>query len=249
MSVVVSGSRRRFEARRRRRRWRSVQPVVLLAVVALVAGVAVWTVWFSSLLSVRRVTVVGSADQPGGQLGRPVDHQVSAAARAALGRPLARVDLQAVRDRVEAIAGVASARVLRSWPSTLRVVVTERQAVAVVVRSGSPWLVDGRGVTFQQVPTAPQALPLLDVTDPDPRDPVTSATLAAVRELPVSLRARVRSVSASTPESVRLALRDGRSVMWGGADRGDEKARVLQALLHQPGTVYDVSTPSVVVIR
>ncbi len=261
MSVVVSGSRRRFEARRRRRRWRGARPLVLLVLVVVLAGATAWAVWFSSLLSVRRVTVVGvadrSADQPtdrtadqrDGGLDRSVDHQVSETARSALGRPLARIDLREMVGRVEAIAGVASARVSRSWPSTLRIMVVQRQAVAVVERSGSSWLVDEHGTTFQQVSGQPRSLPRLEVTDPDPSDPVTRATLAAVRSLPVSLRARVRSVSASTPESVRMALRDGRSVVWGGADRGDEKARVLQALLHQPGTLYDVSTPSVVVIR
>lgn len=208
----------------------------------MLTGVVVWTVWFSGLLAVRRVDVVGSS-------GGSAAAQVSAAARHALGEPLARVDTRRLGDVIGTLPGVASVRVERSWPSTLRLVVSERQPVAAVSRAGTLWLVDGRGVPFQRVTAVPGALPLLAVADPKPSDPSTSATLAAVRALPGSLRARVRSVSASTPESVRLVLRDGRTVVWGGADRGGEKARVLQALLHQPGTVYDVSAPSVVAIK
>jgi cell division protein FtsQ len=48
---------------------------------------------------------------------------------------------------------------------------------------------------------------------------------------------------------VTLTLRDGRTVLWGGADESAAKARVLTALLGRSGTVYDVSTPSVVTVR
>jgi cell division protein FtsQ len=242
LSAVISGSRQRFEARRRRRRWRSARPLVVMVVVVLGGGVVGWAVWFSGLFAVRHVEVAGSS-------AGPASDQVSAAGRRTLGEPLARVDTGGLRDRVEAIPGVASVRVVRSWPSTLRLEVRERKAVAVVSRAGALWLLDGQGVPFQRVGTAPGTLPRLEVRHPGRSDPATRATLAAVRALPGSLRAQVRSVSAATSESVRLVLRDGRTVMWGGADHSGQKARVLRALLHQPGSVYDVSAPSVVAIR
>ncbi|HEX5494608.1 MAG TPA: FtsQ-type POTRA domain-containing protein, partial [Mycobacteriales bacterium] len=228
--------------RRRRYRWRAVRPLAVLVVSALLCAFVAWAIWFSGLLAVRRVDVVGSPSDP-------TADRVAAAGRRALGRPLARVDTAALRRLLEAIPGVASARVRRSWPSTLSLVVTERQALATVSRNGSVWLLDRQGVRFRRVSRAPGGLPRLEPTSSNPNDPATRASLAAVRALPDALRARVRSVSAPTPESVRLVLRDGRTVRWGGADHSGEKARVLQALLHQPGTVYDVSAPSVVAIR
>lgn len=216
---------------------RSRAPWLWLAVFAVMSGG--WAVWFSGLFAVRGVTVVGSDARPA--------REVVAAAQVPMGRPLARIDTGAVRRRVAALPGVASVRVVRAWPSTVRIAVTERQPVAVVSQGDALWLIDGDGMLFERVRSAPSNLPQL--AWPDSGDKAARAALEVVRALPVSLRTLVDRVSARTPESVELRLRDGRSVMWGGADRNDEKARVLQALLRQPGESYDVSTPAVVVVR
>jgi cell division protein FtsQ len=212
-----------------RRRW-----AWLAAAVAVAAG---WAVWFSGLFAVRDVAVVGSDTRPA--------REVVAAAHVPMGRPLARVDTGAVRRRVAALPGVESVRVVRAWPSTVRIEVTEREPVAVVQRDGGLWLVDGGGVVFERVGSRPPGLPRLDLT----ADAAGRAALEVARALPVSLRTLVERISARTPESVELRLRDGRTVVWGGSDRNGEKARVLRALLHQPGQSYDVSTPTVVVVR
>ena len=56
-------------------------------------------------------------------------------------------------------------------------------------------------------------------------------------------------VEAPTPDSVTLGLRDGRSVVWGGSGDSAAKARALGPLLTRPGSTYDVSTPTVAVVR
>jgi cell division protein FtsQ len=48
---------------------------------------------------------------------------------------------------------------------------------------------------------------------------------------------------------VTLTLNDGRTVLWGGTDRSADKARLLSALLGQPGRYFDLSDPSSVISR
>jgi cell division protein FtsQ len=215
--------------------------VVVAVALMLLAGGTGWVVGFTGVLGVHTVAVTGLRALPAAQ--------VSAAAGVRPGQPLARVDTAAVADRVRAIPGVARVAVTRSWPATLRIAVTERLGVAVATVAGVPWLVDGTGVRFQQLRTVPAGLPRLAVRDVGPDDPATTAALAALAALGPPVRAQLEVVTAQTPDSVTLALRGGRTVLWGGTDEPAAKARVLAALLARSGTVYDVSTPSVVTVR
>ena len=208
------------------------------AVLVLVA--AGWAVGFSGLLGVRTVAVTGvtalSADQ------------VRTAAAVPDGRPLARVDVGGIAERVRGLAGVERVAVARSWPGTIRITVTERRGIAIVSRDGGIWLVDPDGVVFQRVAARPK-LPLLVLPDVGPGNPAARSALAAVSALPAPVTAQLVQVKAPTPEQVTLVLTGRRTVLWGGAADSPAKAAVLTALLRRPGTHYDVSTPSVVTVR
>jgi cell division protein FtsQ len=54
----------------------------------------------------------------------------------------------------------------------------------------------------------------------------------------------VRAVAAKSPADIVLSLDHKREVHWGGVEKSDRKAAVLGPLLTQPGTVYDVSSPT-----
>jgi len=215
--------------------------LVLAIVLTVLAGAAGWVVGFTGVLGVRAVSVTGLKTLPTGQ--------ITDAAGLRQGEPLARVDVAAVADRVGRLPGVARVAVTRSWPSTVRIAVTERFGVAVVTVAGRPWLVDATGVRFQQLSAVPAGLPRLAVRDAGPGDPATAAALAALTALTPPVRAALRVVTAQTPDSVTLTLSGGRTVLWGGAADSPAKATVLAALLGRSGTVYDVSTPSVVTVR
>jgi cell division protein FtsQ len=60
---------------------------------------------------------------------------------------------------------------------------------------------------------------------------------------------QVRTVTAGSSESITLTLRDGRTVLWGGTDRNADKAKLLPAILGQPGRYFDVSDPDTVISR
>lgn len=117
---------RRIDVRRAAGRRRLQRLTIALGVLALVVSVAAVT--RSPLLDVDHVTVEGAAGERAGA--------VRAAAGLAADQPLVSLDGAAVAGRVEELPWVASARVGRSWPSTVRIEVTERRVVALVPVTG-----------------------------------------------------------------------------------------------------------------
>jgi cell division protein FtsQ len=225
-------SRQRFARRAWSRRWATVRRVVLLLVLVALVGGAGWLVFVSSVLAVERVEVSGT-------------HTVSAArisnaAAVPLGEPLARVDVDRVRERVEDVPVVARADIGRSWPHTVSVEVVERTPVAVVRTGGALRLTDAEGVMFRTVASPRKRLPVVTVS-PDAQTLPEAA--AVVADLPRRLARRVSHVDAPTIDSIELRLRDGRSVVWGSAESSELKAEVLESLLRRRASVYDVSVP------
>ncbi len=211
------------------------------AIVLVIAIVLIYLAGFTSAFAVKKVSVTG--------LHRLTRHGVLAVAKVPMGKPLARLNLKPIEQRLAAIPGVARVDVKRAWPNTVRIVVTERTPVASINRSGTIWLVDGHGVAFQRVAHTPHGLPRL-TADPTGSAPAAAkAAMHVAADLPSWLRTRTITITAATQNSVTLHLTKGRTVTWGGDDRDGDKAQSLQALLKQSGTEYDVSSPKVVAVR
>lgn len=226
---------------RRRHRLRNTGRIVLAAVP--VAGLA-WVLLASSWLAVDRIEVVGEA--------RVTAAQVEQAAAVANGTPLATVDTDAVQARLSRLPAIASTRVTRSWPGTLRVALTERVPAAGIVTTGEVRLVDAAGVVFATERALPTGVVRLQVSSPGPRDAATLASLQVLRDLPSVLRDRIRIVRAATPTQVVLLTADGKQVVWGSPGTLAEtfdKAAAAVALLRLPGSVVDVSAPGLAVRR
>lgn len=226
-------------ARRRSSRWK-VLFVGLLVVGVL--GTAAWVLLGSRLLVARHIDVVGARLVP--------RDRVLAVARVRLGEPLIRLDTGAVRDRVEAVQEVETARVERRWPATVRIVVRERTPIAAVQQDNRFLQIDRYGVTVLTSAARPRGLPSLIVADPVQTDPTLRAGLAVIRSLPPWISQRVASVEARSPEAVTLRLEEGITIVWGAPERTPDKLRLLRGLLsttQQRGTKsIDVSSPEVV---
>ena len=232
--VEAARTRRRFARRQWRRRWLSWKPVLAVAfVLALVFG-GVWLVLFSRYLAVQSVQVMGT--------GLLTADDVRHAARVDLDEPLARVDVAAVERRVESLAPVADATVTRQWPDSVRITITERVAVAVVVIGTRIRGMDADGVVFRDFPRAPRNLPLVQTSGSTGTEALREAALV-VSALPPALARRVEHLEVVTVDQITLVLRDGRQVLWGSAAESDAKAEVLVALLKEPAKSYDVSVP------
>lgn len=240
----------------RRRLWRLVGVLIVLGVV----GGLLLAAYFSPMLSVRSLEVRGAAVSAGG--ARPDSgvvvprEEIVAVADVPLGTPLLQVDTAAVAQRVARIPVVESVRVDRKYPSTLVIEVRERQPSAVIdTADGQIGVMDGHGVVYavfasraaMDAATAKdpryRSLPLLVVENPGPEDPTSQAGLEVAASLPDWLRPQVESISAASPADVQLALTKDRTVVWGGSDRGADKAEALRHLLKLPGTTFNVSSP------
>jgi len=215
-----------------RRRW-----LVLGAVLAALLVVG-WLVGYSSLLGARTVTVTGEH--------RVSAEQITEAAGIRHGAPLARLDTGAVRARIAAIPAIRSVSVQADYPSTIRIRVVERVAVGYRPSPEGAVLVDGGNVQFATEPHAPAGLPELEVTGDQARS-AAAATVAAA--LPADFAPAVARIAVPTVQTITLTLTDGRTVLWGGTDRSDEKAKLVPVLVHQPGAYFDVSDPSAVISR
>lgn len=196
--------------------------------------------YFTPLMSARNFVVEGLQVLP--------HDEVVAAAAVRPGTPLLQVDTDKVADRVAAIRRVASVRVQREYPSSLRITIVERIAVAVKDLPDGTHQFDRDGVDFETGP-APPAAPYLDVENPGPSDPPTRAALQVLVALHPDVAVQVGRIAAPSVASITLTLKDGRVVVWGTTDRTEAKAQTLTALLTRPGHTYDVSTPDLPTVK
>lgn len=102
---------------------------------------------------VEDVTVAGRA--------RTTMDQVAGALGAGIGSPILAVDLEEVKDRLEALASVRQAAVERVLPGTLHIALAERQPIAVWQNNGEHVLVDDEGKVIPGTIAGFETLPLV----------------------------------------------------------------------------------------
>ncbi len=204
--------------RRRRRRLNVVLGVVCTVVWGLV-GLR------SPVFDVDRVQVSGR------------EHTAVATVLSALGAgrgtPMIDVDADAATARIEALPWVAEARVQRLWPGTVRVVVVERRAVAVVAHPGGWAALDASGRVLAVDPERREGLVALDGR----RDAAPGTTLGgddrallrAVGDLPADARGDVVSLQRGE-EGLVATLDAGPCLVLGDATDLEAKMRAAAAV-------------------
>jgi cell division protein FtsQ len=236
----VMGGPQQDTKRLGRRAVRGLKVLMWSALVSVVVVGLGLLLYFTPIMSARNFVVVG--------VGAVTQEEVVAAAGVQPGMPLLQVDTDAVAERVAAIRRVASARVQRQYPSTLRVTVIERVPVVVKDFPDGPHLFDKDGVDFATTPP-PAGVPYLDADNPGPSDAPTKAALQVMTALRPEVAGQVGRIAAPSVAAITLTLTDGRVVVWGTTDRTEEKALKLGALLTQPGQTYDVSSPDLPTVK
>lgn len=231
----------RFAARSRRRIARRLLNGLAAVLAAGLIGTTVWLVGWSDATALDEVRVIGVDDEA-------ADRVVETAA-APLGRPLVRVDTEAIELAVGELPEVADVSVSRSWPTAVTIAVTPRVAAAAIADGSSWWLVDSSGVLFGESSDQPAELPVLEATTDADAAQTRAAGVAVLTGLPNDLHDLVAAVSAPTEASVELTLDDGATVLWGTADEMARKAEVLLALLPEEAAHYDVSAPANPAVR
>jgi cell division protein FtsQ len=216
-------SRRRKAVVRSRRR----RALATAASVGVVAGLA-WLAFFSPLLEVERVVVVG---------GRHVSAEDVEAVAGLDSDNLLLLSTERVAQRVRQLPWVRRARVIRRLPDTVRVRVKERRPAMVLSTTRGRWTLDREGRVLGRG-AAERTLPVLGgvrVAHFVPGDVLSDAEVQAVldvwRSLPRGLRARVAGVFASSLERIALSLDDDVVVRYGAAESMAAKNSVLRAVL------------------
>lgn len=196
--------------------------------------------WFSPLLSVREVRIDGAGEIP--------EEQIRELLRVPETGSILRIDTAAMAARVATIPKVRSARVQRVLPSTVRVRIEPRTPVLYYDSPEGAHLLDAGGIEYAIEP-APIGVPQLVTARPGGADELTRAAVVVARVLPPALEVQVETIRAVGPSEISLTLRDGRTVLWGSSEDGERKSAVVLPLLTQPGTVFDVSSPSLVTVK
>ncbi len=232
---------RRFTGRQRRKRllWLGGAASVVLLVLATLGAA------YSPLFAVEQIRIVGS---------ETLDTlAVEAALADQLGTPLPLVDESAVKAALVTFPIVESYSLEARPPHELVVRIVERTPIGLVQTRAGYTLVDAAGVALSTTETPAAGRPLVTVAGG-----TDSAAFEAVgqvmRALPDSILDQVTAVSASTPDDVTLTLGGSNAqVVWGSAEDSAMKALVLEkAMIARPPasvSVYDVSSPSAIVIR
>ncbi|MFU8947758.1 FtsQ-type POTRA domain-containing protein [Mycetocola zhadangensis] len=230
---------KRFTAssRRLRRNWLiGIGSIVVLALVAVLAA-------YTPLLSVREIQVEGAFRVNSDAVVQDLSSQ--------LGSPFPLVDDTAIKAALVTYPLIESYSVEARPPSTLVVRLVERTPVGALATAGGFSVVDAAGVVIEESTTQPANYPLIAV-EGGREAPGFLPAAAVLRSLPEELFTTVDQVTATTQDDVTFTLRDGdASIVWGSSDDSKLKAYTLAKLMAaQPGfEVYDVSSPSVAVVR
>ena len=232
---------RRFTGRQRRRRllWLGGAASVVLLVLATLGAA------YSPLFAVEQIRIVGSQ-----QLDTLA---VEAALKDQLGTPLPLIDESAVKAVLVTFPIVESYSLEARPPHELVVRIVERTPIGLIQTRAGYTLVDAAGVALSTTETPAAGRPLVSVAG-GTGSPAFEAIGQVMRSLPDSIATQVTAVSASTPDDVTLTLGGANAqVVWGSAEDSAMKALVLEkAMVARPPasvSVYDVSSPSAIVVR
>jgi cell division protein FtsQ len=207
----------------------------------LLAG-GVWLVELSPVLVTRSVRVEG--------VPKGVASDMVSRAAVPMGTPLAKIDTEAIAERVIETPALAGVTVSRSYPHTILISASLRVPVlAVKDPQGHVEVVDSKGVAFATVSAAPKGVPLIDAVENPPSIESLRAAMTVLRALSPGQRKQVTDVKVLGPNMVTLKL-GAVTVVWGGASEPELKVKVMTALLRQKDVAtVDVSAPRTPVIR
>jgi cell division protein FtsQ len=229
----------RRDAVRRATERRRVRILVSVAVVvALVVGT--YLTIESPLLAVNHVEVAGTAHLSPAAVRNTAD--------VGRGRPLLRVDLNAVAARVEQLPWVDRVKVTRSLPRTLHITITEARPVAFVRGHGGVAVIgpDNRVIALTTTPPA-GAIEISGVrTVPALHELVSPAGTAHLADsLPATIASRVRAISLRA--TIIAIVLDRGEIRLGSITDLPAKLAAAEAVLRQTNSALfhyiDVSVP------
>jgi cell division protein FtsQ len=224
--------------------------LLAVAAIALFTG-ATWTTTRSALLDVDHIDV-DHVDVS----GTSVVTAAEAAAGAGLhrGQPMVSVNTAAAERRLRRLPWVDTAVVVRAFPNTVRIHLTERVAAAIAARPAGGWvLLDRGGRVLAERPDRTDLPEVIGAgATPAPGTNLATArpALDVVSALPEPIRRQIQSVTLDG-EAVRLQM-GVREIRFGPLTQVAAKVAALSVLLERVGNrsvaVLDVRVPQAPVV-
>ncbi|MEO7350224.1 MAG: FtsQ-type POTRA domain-containing protein [Terrimesophilobacter sp.] len=218
---------------------------IAISIGGLVAGLLAVAV-YSPLLALRTVTVDGNVKVSAEDVHAAIDEQ--------MGTPLALLDYESLKSKLDVYPLIRSFSTEIVPPSTLKIHVVERAPMGIVSSSSGFQVIDPAGVVLESVLRRPDGIPLIDLAGQGTDSVAFFSVVDVMLALPESIRSRVDVIQATSQDDVRLVLVGaGQRVTWGSSDRSALKARVLEELMatQEPNVhvEFDVSAPLSPVVR
>lgn len=226
-----------FARRRLRARLLRARPLLIGLLVVVVLVASGWLLYFSSVVTVESVEVSGNS-------AALSSSSVEKVAEVPFGEQLIKVDLDAIKARVERMDSVVSAEVSRSWPHAISIRIFERVPIAVLRTDGHEKALGADGKAFvRKKSLLPPDLPVIE-TALNVNEATLSEAARVVLSLPAGVASRVDLIKAESIDNIVLKLSGGVTVVWGSASDSEVKGAVLGTLLGQDVTEIDVSVPA-----
>ena len=216
--------------------------IVVVVVFALLGGAWLW-LRGSSLVAIRRVSIVGVYGPDAGQIR-------SALRLAALNMTTLDVRQGQLRMAVAPYPIVKNLRVSTQFPHGMRIDVIEQLPLGALEAGGEAVAASGDGTLLRDVPTA--SLPAIPVASlpggSTVHDSAALNALALLEAAPSRLEARVSQVTMTSAHGLVAQLRSGPALYFGDDSDLDAKWASATAVLADPssaGASYiDVSDPA-----
>lgn len=234
----------------RAHRERLVRYGLRLGALVAVGGVAAgWVLWASDWTRVEhvRVHVVDPRAPSSGAAYKDPSvptriEQIRHAVTATVNEPLVEVDTGALVRQIQSLKRYSTVTVERAWPDALQVTVTPRVAVLAAVGRGSAVeLLDGDGLAFETVASAPPGIPLATLSGD--LGEAGRAAVSALLALSPQRRAQLQRIEVARNGTVSLDV-GSVAVQWGVPGEEALKSAIVDALVDRPGIErLDVSAP------
>ena len=208
---------------------------------AVIAGLAVCGIAlpFTPLMPVKGVVVDGN------DVLTP--EAVQAQSDIELGTPMGLVKVRRAAENIVQDPWVDVVTVHRDWPSTVRVDLKERVAVAYLQQPDGAHLIDTEGKDFLIAEPPVGAMELVGV-DVENKEQMRDA-VAIAASISSGARAQVAALEANGRYSFVLRLHDNRRVVWGASEDNANKSLAFETVLQREGAEFNISNPELITAR
>lgn len=228
--VVPPRERAQRPPRTRRLPKRWLWGTAAVATLALLAGGGAW-IYRSPVFRVTDIQVIGNERTSAGSVVETAD---------LLGESMFTADLISAQKDLYRLPLVASVKVEREWPSTLKVVIEERRAWGTWEQGGVDYTIDREGVVLGTTTGATEGLPLIRSSEQGSRRPGDRVDYQAVdsaaeiyEKLPRQLGTTVTEVAFVAGKGVQVTTADNQTALFGDSSSIAYKLAVWAALAQQ----------------